>query len=201
MTLEPGAVCKVKVMLEYDPELLFKLPVAVGDLTINDSNRNKGEEIAKKYSLVSNHARFASFIEDPNDPHRHTKDILGGAEVEVVTGRKTQFEYFKRQERTLTGAVIAVDNKQRVISGKVILILEVELDGKSVEEYKTLSLNNQGAFTFNLVEIKEKITGMQGYYIPRAGFSDCYSNRLTYRRARLKRTKSRGVGLEEIKPV
>jgi len=179
VTLEPGETRKVKIMFEYDPELIFKLPVAVGDITINDSNRNKGEEILKEYKPIPNHARFASFIEDPNDPHRHAKDVLGGAEVEVVTGRKTQFDDFRVLEKTLIGgSVVTTDNKQRVTSGKVILILEIERDGKLMEDYITLSLNSQGSFTFNLAEVKGKLLYVQGYYIPSIGFGDCYSNRL-----------------------
>lgn len=179
VTLEPGETRKVKVMFEYDPELIFKLPVAVGDITVNDSNRGKGEEILRKYRTVPNRARFAAFIEDPHDPHRHSKEILGGAEVEVVTGRKTQFEFFNKRETLIVGAVMRVEDRQRVSSGQVILILEVERDGQLSEEYKALSLTSQGAFTFNLAEIKGKVTRAQGYYVPAEGLGDCYSSQLT----------------------
>jgi M6 family metalloprotease-like protein len=178
VTLKPSETRKVKVMFEYDPELILRLPVAVGDLTIDDSNRNLGEGYTKKFRTAPNRARFASFIEDPNDPHRHAKDFLGGAEAEVVTGRKTDFEYFKRQEMAVTGAVMTVENKQRVTSGKVILIFEVERNGKLVEEYQTIPLNTQGTFSFNLAQIKAKLRSVQGYYVPGAGFGDCYSEKV-----------------------
>jgi M6 family metalloprotease-like protein len=178
VTLEPGETRKVKVMFEYDPQLIFNLPVSVGDRTIDDSNRNLAEEYLGKFRSVPNHARFASFIEDPFDPHRHPKDLLGGAEVEVVTGKRTQFDGFEMREGELSGAVIAVDDKQRVSSGKVILILEIDREGKIVEDYQTVRLDERGALHFNLDEYGAKVRSVQGYFVPGEGFGDCYSNKL-----------------------
>jgi M6 family metalloprotease-like protein len=181
LTLEPGATRKVKLMFEHDPQLIFKLPVSVGNRTIDASNalnRYEAERYTKIFRSSPNHARFASFIEDPFDPHHHSKNFLAGADVQVVTGRKTQFEYFEIKEEVVSGAVRVVENKQRVTSGKVILIFEIDQDGKVVESYRTILLDSQGTFTFKLSEIKEEIKGVQCYYVPGAGYGDCYSNRL-----------------------
>ena len=107
-------------MFEYDPELLFALPEPVGHQTVDDRNRQLGEEIAKRYRVRPNRARFASFIENPFDPHRRVKEFLGGAEAEVVTGRKTQFEKFVCDPPYVAGSVITVDDKQPVGSGRVL---------------------------------------------------------------------------------
>ena len=113
------------------------------------------------------------------DPGKTRKvKLMFEYDPEVVTGRKTRFEYFTKRETVIAGAVITVEDKQRVSSGQVILILEVERNGKLVEDYKTLPLNNQGAFAFNLAEIKLKLAYVKGYYIPTAGLGDCYSDRL-----------------------
>ena len=165
----PGETRKVKFMFEYDPYLIFKLPVAVGDITVDDSNRNYARAIPKSSAHMPNRARFASFIEDPFDPHRHAKDLLGGAEVEVVTGRKTRFEEFHGAGDRDTGRRDYGGGQAAGVLRQVILIFEVERNGKLVEEYKTLPLNSQGAFTFNLAEIKDKLAYVQGYYISPAG--------------------------------
>lgn len=186
VTLEPGETRKVKVMFEFDPELIFKLPVAMEEYTIDDSNRYLAKEIVEKRRRIPNKARFVSFIEDPYDPHRHSKNVLGGAEVEIIAGRKTQFEYFEKQKPSneeltfpkLHGAVIRVEDKQRVTSGKVILIFEIERDGQLVKDYKTLPLSSEGTFASTFVSLEGKLAYVQCYYVPAAGLGDCYSNRL-----------------------
>jgi len=173
--LNPGETRRVRIMFEYDPQLIFKLPVAIGDKTINDQNRNIVEEIYKQYRPQANQARFASFIENPYDEHRHIKEFLGGAEVEIVTGRKTQFEYFYKDGNTVGGAVITSDTKQRVSSGSVIIILKITDGKKEYEDYKTIKIQSQGSFDYTIEDLKNKLLSVQGYYLPSKGFGDCYS--------------------------
>jgi len=173
--LNPGETRKVKVMFEYDPQLIFRIPVSVGDRTIDDSNRYLGEKIASDFRRKPNHARFAGFIENPFDPHRHVKEFFGGTEMEIVTGKKTSFEYFYKDGSIVGGAVVTEDNKQRLSSGKVIIIFRMT-DGKKVyEDYKTVPLSSQGDFAYKAEDLKDKLLTVQGYYLPTEGFGDCYS--------------------------
>ena len=162
-------------MFEYDPQLIFKLPVSIGDETINDKNRNAAEKIYGEFRQNPNQARFACFIENPYDEHRHIKEFLGGAEVEIVTGRKTRFEYFYKDGNTVGGAVITEDNKQPVNTGSVILIFKMTDGKKEYEDYKTITLDSEGSFIYRIEDLKTKLLSVQGYYLPSKRFGDCYS--------------------------
>lgn len=173
--LNPGQTQKVKVMFEYDPQLIFSIPVSIGDRTIDDSNRDLGEKMVSDFRRTPNHARFASFIENPFDPHRHIKEFFGGAEMEIITGRKTRFESFYKDGNLVAGAVVTEDDKQRVSSGKVIVILKMTDGTKVYEDYMTVPLSSQGDFAYKMGDLKDKFLTVQGYYLPTEGFGDCYS--------------------------
>ena len=173
--LDPGATCKLKLMFEYDPKVILSVPVSVGDQTVDDQNRGLGEEMIKEFQPRPNRARFAGFIEDPLDPQRDAPVFLGGAEVEVVTGRKTQFAEFAYDAPYVTGMVVTVDDKQHVSGGHVIVILMLSDRHREWERCETVAVNSQGTFKYNLSEIKDRLLSVQGYYVPPAGYGDCYS--------------------------
>ena len=80
LILDPGEMKKIKLMFEYVGKRSKQ------DQYIVDPDR--------KYKKLPNDIRFTSFIEDPNDYPRHALQTLGGAQIQVVTGKSTRFEKF-----------------------------------------------------------------------------------------------------------
>jgi M6 family metalloprotease-like protein len=63
-------------------------------------------------------------IENSQDPHLHTADIMGGANVRVLTGRATRIDLDEFNEIVVRGRVITVDDRQPVTFGEVIISLK-----------------------------------------------------------------------------
>ena len=87
-----------------------------------------------------------------------------------------EFESFYKDGNDVRGSVIALDNKQRVIEGKVIVISKKTNGKKEYEDYDTVPLSPNGDFRHKLREDQSsKLLSVQAYYIPASGFGDCYS--------------------------
>ena len=183
--LNPGETRKVAIMFEYDPQIINTVPVSLGDQTIDDSNRNQLiESVYKRFHYQPNNARFACFIVNPHSKEHPAIELLGGAEVQVTTGRKTEFERFeayKERDNTVSGAIITADDNQRVTQGKVIIIMKKVREEKTVEEYETIPVTTSGDFMFSInPDNTGKLLSVQAYYLPAYGYSDCYSKIITY---------------------
>ena len=179
--LNPGETRKIKIMFEYDPEIINSVPVSLGDNTMNETDRRQlPEQVYKEYCYMPNHARFASFIYNPHDQNHHV-ELLGGAEVQVVTGRKTEFGMFYYKE-FVGGTLITVDDGQRVTQGKIIIIIRKQMkEGNIVEVYETIPLTVYGEFQYRIQDDKAStLLSVQAYYLPAPGFGDCYSNIITF---------------------
>lgn len=178
--LAPGETKMVKLMFEYDPHILYKIPVSLGktdhlDLHSQDKDERKIREVVEKYNAIPNKVGVIAYIDNPSDEHPHTPTRLGGVDAEVVTGKKTEFERFAKDGNTVTGSVVTVDGKQNVSSGKIILIMKTSDAKDTFEENEIIDLR-QGVFHHQFKEFSEKDSlSVQAYYLPAQGFSDCYS--------------------------
>ncbi|MPR37073.1 hypothetical protein [Salmonirosea aquatica] len=184
--LEAGESRKVKMMFEYDDTNLFKTPVFIGNNTtidITGQNRESkalAERTLRKYRQVPNRVGLATYIDNPLEKHPHTPALLGGAQVEVVTGRKTKFEYFYLDGRI--GGRVIEDTNSRVIrgvsGGKVLVIFRNDEDRDNPKVvYEEVKLDWDGRFVTKETNeaIRIKYLTLQGYYVPAAGYGDCYS--------------------------
>lgn len=175
--LEPGETRKIKMMFEYDDTNLRKGPLSLGaSRSINskgvDKDRQVQVEILRKYAENPNRVNMACVIENPMKNPVHAKDIMGGAEVEVVTGKATQFGRFGREAQTLYGTVLVKSTKAPA-TGKVILEFTGTREGRT---YVTVPLDQKGAFQYRMTEQAKSV---QGYYLPAPGYGDCYSDSLS----------------------
>ncbi|WPU93943.1 hypothetical protein SNE25_00195 [Mucilaginibacter sabulilitoris] len=175
--LEPAETRKIKLMFEYDHTNLFKGPLSLGVyesinvIASNNDHKINAEEIQRKYQDVPNKVNLACMIENPHDNPRHSKYVLGGAEVEVVTGKATQFVRFGNDGDTLYGQVLVKATKAPA-RGKVILEL---FFADVVKKYVTVKLDDNGQFFFRLDKDVKQILG---YFLPDKGYGDCYSDLL-----------------------
>jgi M6 family metalloprotease-like protein len=158
--LDPGETRTVRVMFEYAPDEL-KSDVYPPEL------RRKFRE----FQRVPNQVGLASFIEDPRDNPRHALQVLGGAQAEVVTGRRTQFERFDPRGQNVRGTVVTVEEGKPVTGGKVVLRTRTGRGEQAEIGYQTVALK-RGSFTAKLREQAELV---KAYYVPSPGFADCES--------------------------
>ena len=88
---------------------------------------------------------ICAFVEDP----RYKADsplLLGGAQIQVVTGRSTKFQRFDNNQSEVRGIVVTSNDEVPVPGGKVIL--KNSLEGKA--EYVTLDLTG-GQFSTQIM--------------------------------------------------
>lgn len=205
--LEPGESRQIKVMHEFDPSNLLKVPVSLGrdrgsfiPTPHDDSCALKAAELTKKYTPVPNRSSFVASIIDPRGEIRRPigMRVFSGVQNEVVTGRKTKFESFYKRfsdgETYLTGRVVA-DGPPRdspgVTGGLVIVAFTREHgDGVEVRSYATVKVDVEGRFTAQYDEqaVRIKANYAKAYYVPSAGYSDCWSEQLQLRQSNVSTT-------------
>lgn len=158
--LDPGETRRIEVMYEYAPDHL------TGDVY--------PKQLLPKYremQRVPNRVAFASFIENPRDDPRHSLDVLGGAQAEIVTGKSTEFKGFTVDGKTARGMVVTHEDQKPVPSGKVVLRISSGKFPKARMDYQTVRLQG-GSF---VAELKYKGQRIKAFYIPSAGYGDCES--------------------------
>jgi hypothetical protein len=120
---------------------------------------------------LPNRVAFASFIENPRDDPRHSLDVLGGAQAEIVTGKSTEFQRFGVDGRTVYGAVVTQEERKPVPSGKVVLRIASGREPKAKLEYMVVRLKG-GQFQASLKQQGERV---KAFYIPSPGYGDSES--------------------------
>ena len=186
LLLDKGETRKVRVMFEYDETNLFKTPISLGKEKSIFFEQNKDREtpelrrILKKFKGVPNKVGLVAYIDNPGLDHPHTPTRLGGVDVEVITGRKTKFEYFYLDGRI--GGRIIEDTQARspvgVGQGTVLIIFRNdENPEKPKVEYEKVAVDWNGHFVSKVTEKAEEIgfRTIQGYFLPTDNYSDCYS--------------------------
>jgi hypothetical protein len=166
LLLEPGETRKVMMMFEYAPD--------------NLSNDVYPPELVQKYrelQRVPNAVAMMSRIEDPNDSPRHKLDVLGGTQAQIVTGKATRFRQFKVDDRRVRGSVVTADQGQPA-PGQVLLRVHRGTARKPDYAYQTVKLV-QGAFS---AALEAEGHTVDAYYLPDAGFADCWSEAVKLRR-------------------
>jgi hypothetical protein len=112
---------------------------------------------------------LTAFVEDPKDKPRHALWQLGGAQVQVVTGRATEFVGVDPGRNFVTGGVNTIDDRSPVDGGTVLVTLTAG-SGKK-KRSNTLQAKLAGG-RFGL-EFQGEWQRMDLYYVPAPGFGDC----------------------------
>lgn len=160
--LQPGETRGVRVMFEYAP---------TGDEQVDEASGLRPEDV-QEYATVPNEVGIHSVIEDPRDVPTHAQQILGGAQVQVVTGRATRFEDFGADPEAAWGTVVAVDDGSPVPEGTILIKLSRGEGLRRYLEYRGGHLVD-GAFRIEMAG--EEWGELQAYYLPVAGYADCNS--------------------------
>jgi M6 family metalloprotease-like protein len=185
LLLQPGETRKVRVMFEYDYTNLFKTPISLGQGQTFDSRKQRQDNelnpdrLIQKYRQQPNRVALAAFIDVPQE-HPHTPELLGGAEVQVVTGRKTKFDYFYLDGQV--GGRVVEDTAGRqplgIGEGKVLVIFRNDDEpDKPLVVYEEARLDWDGRFVAKVTEkaVEIRFRTVQAYYVPAEDYSDAYS--------------------------
>ncbi len=160
--LEPGETRSVGVMMEYalDPK----------SDRVPDDVRHVDRRRIEKLSLTPNNLGLHASAEDPHDSPRHALELLGGAGIQVTTGRATEFESFGNDDNVVTGTIVTVDDQAPVPGGQVVVTVTDDAD--AYERHSSLSgqLDN-GSFFVPFRKDDFKI--MRSEYLPIPGFAPC----------------------------
>lgn len=183
LLLEPGETRRVEVMYEYDSSNVFRTPMSLGKYGWITPEKRGNEGLAQRaqklFGAKPNRVDLAAFIEDPRDPELHTAYRFSGAEAEIVTGRRTKFDYFYKDGGQIGGRVV-LDNRRPtgVNGGRVLLIYRNTEDPKNpLTVYDEVRLDWDGRFVVKTSKkgLSIRPESLQAYYLPTPGFGDCYS--------------------------
>ena len=136
--LGAGARRRVKVMLEYalDPR----------SGTIPPDVAQSVRRIGEKERFRPNDVGLFAYAEDPTDSPRHALELMGGAQIQVTTGRGTEFERFANDGEVIVGTVVTSDDRVGVPSGRVIAT--VARSPKDIGSYVTATGHIQNGSFF-----------------------------------------------------
>jgi hypothetical protein len=133
LLLEPGETRQVRVMVEYALD-----PKADG---IPSDVRRYGDELGD-FLRRPNDLGLHTYAENPDDDPRHALELLGGADVQVVTGRDTTFLRFGADGRTVFGTVVTSDDEQPVADGKALVTFADDPD--TPHDFRTVVIELAG---------------------------------------------------------
>ena len=116
--LEPGQSKQVRVMVEYalDPKS-DRLP---------DDLRHLDRGQIEKLSRMPNDLGLHAYAENPHDDPRHSLELMGGAGVQVGTGRATDFERFGNDGNVVFGSIATSDDHIAVWGGTALITVTDE---------------------------------------------------------------------------
>jgi len=157
LLLDAKETRRVRVMLEsmLDPER--GLP---GHIDLRE---------AEKHARRPNEVGLTSFVEDPRDKPRHALWQLGGAQIEVVTGRATEFVRIETNREGAIGGVVTIDDRKDVPGGVVIGTLALGR-GRNRRLVTIEAPVVDGRFQLNF---GGEWDSLRLYFVPPPGFGDC----------------------------
>jgi hypothetical protein len=119
--LAPGEIRQVAVMMEYalDPK---------ADRIPEDVRLGLAGRSVERLTRVPNDLGLHAYAENPDDNPRHTLELLGGADIQVTTGRATEFSKFSNDRNVVVGELVTSDDRRPVPSGRVVVTVTVERD-------------------------------------------------------------------------
>ena len=160
LMLDPGETRKVAMMFEFAPD-----------------NLNNGSIAKERIGLVKealrrpNEVGCVAWIEDPFDSPRHKVDMLGGVQMQVVTGKTVRFDRFVAGDGRAAGAVSEAETGKPA-KGQVVVRLNRGTAAKPDWDYVPGKLR-QGQFVVKIPT--EGVRAVDAYFLPQAGLADVWS--------------------------
>jgi M6 family metalloprotease-like protein len=153
--LEPGEERSVGVMYES----------LVGDPAFDLSP----EMVWKRPSRCS----LVGLVENTLDPVHHCPEVMGGAEVQLASGRATRIEGPWTDDKVVRGRVVTVDGGDPVGEGVVVVLRR----GDGEAEVAIEATVDNGEFVAELGAAGgPSRADVQAYYTGGHGYADCWSN-------------------------
>ena len=157
LLLDAGETRPVKVMFELtlDPK---------SDTVPADVQPYR--ELLREFVRQPNRLGLHAYAEQPHDNPRHSLELLGGADVQVATGREVHFDRFDREGRIVTGTVVTTDDGAPVPGGRVLTTFTVDV--RAPHEYLTVtSAVKEGRFE---ARVPRTWRFARAEYLPEPGF-------------------------------
>ena len=157
LTLAAKETRRVQVMFEFAPDEATRQ-----DLPFEE------------YRQLPNNVNFTAFSLDREVvPPADSLEVLGGTDIQVVTGRATRFGQPDLGGESIAGSIVCVDNGEFVPGGTVIASIQVQ--GSNEEIYETAMVAN-GSYQIALPNNWEVL---EMEYVPADGYGECVSQVLS----------------------
>jgi hypothetical protein len=159
--LEPGETRQVGVMMEYalDPK---------DDRIPEDVRLGLAGRSVEKLARVPNGMGVHAYAENPDDDPRHTLELLGGADIQVTTGRATEFSQFGNDRNVVVGEIVTSDDRQPVPSGRVVVTVTVERDAFE-RHFSAAGVIAGGRFTVKFPD--DDFAFLRAEFLPSPGYA------------------------------
>ncbi|MVM36089.1 hypothetical protein GO755_39110 [Spirosoma sp. HMF4905] len=174
--LKAKEVREVTVMMEsrldWDEERQAFVPfMSAMELRALTAGPNAGE--LHRLLLHPNQVALTAYMPDPTTEHMHIIRLIGGAQMQVRSGRKVQIVGFDAHNNRASGRVQTAGHQKPVRSGQVIVIYS---DG-SKQAYLTLPVVDGSFATSSTVQGGgfQNFKQAQAYFIPNSLYGEAYS--------------------------
>ena len=163
LRLKPGQTRNVKVMVEYaiDPK----------SDRVPDDVRHVNPRSLEKLSRTPNILGLHAYAENPYDRPRHALELLGGAGIQVMTGRATEFEHFNNDGSVIVGAIVTSDDGKPVPGGRVVVTVA---DDPDAFERHVTSVSDVVNGSFVVRFPNDDFRAMRAEYLPAVGYGDSH---------------------------
>jgi len=171
VTLNPGETKQIPLMFEFAGD---------GFLTGGGGPSlppGQGDSVSQILKRAPNDVQIIGLIRNPDSPDPHAWTLFDGGQVQVVTGRATEFEDFRQDmQRTVAGRVVTRDNGSAVPGGKVLVKL-TSASGQDIS-YVEAAVAPSGLFQAVVTGGWKKAVA---YYLPPNGFGEATSQEIENR--------------------
>ena len=124
--------------------------------TVPDDVRDFKPQI-EKLQRLPNDVGLHTYAEIPEDDPRHALELLGGAQVQVATGRRSRFDRFENEGNVVFGTVVTDDDGAPVDGGTALVT--VSSDPDAPQDYLAVPGRvEQGRFSVKIPRADWKVT-------------------------------------------
>ena len=162
LDLGPKEIREVEVMYEFVGELP---PALRGQDQLLELRRHKNPVNLEAYVINP-------YYEDT----KYKISVLGGANVDVITGKDTWFEDFGVDSNRVYGSVVTGEGK--TVPGGTIILTIVEGSGERKQVHNQTFQIKDGLFSASLNYKGDRV---RAYYLPLPGYSDATSDEVLIR--------------------
>ncbi|UFH52643.1 hypothetical protein [Spirosoma sp. KNUC1025] len=176
--LKPKEVREVTVMMEsrldWDDEHQAFVPLmSTGELRDLSSGKIGDFRNVLSYVSLPNQVSLATYMPNSITDPNYVVQLLGGAQIQVRSGRKVQIIDFQPGRSRTTGGVVTTGRPVSAVrSGQVILIYSNPSDSRKA--YLTLPVLG-GLFRTGPIPQMSRFRDVQAYFIPNGVYGSAYS--------------------------